>query len=63
MNNLNMPQFQHPEQQQQRRPSKVEFLGMTFDIETFKFVATTFYYLMIFITVYYSFKFFFVLVR
>ena len=46
-----------------KKPTKVELLGMTFDIETFKFAASTFYYVMIFVTVWYSFKFFFVLVR
>ena len=46
-----------------KRPTKVAFLGMEFDIETFKFAATSFYYLMIFVTVWYSFKFFFMLVQ
>ena len=48
---------------QPQKPTKVEFMGMQFDIETFKFTATSFYYLMIFVTVWYSFKFFFMLVK
>ena len=53
----------NPNMQMNKQPTKVEFLGMQFDIETFKFAATSFYYLMIFITVWYSFKFFFLLVK
>ena len=59
----NIPTNPNMQNMKPQKPTKVEFLGAQFDIETFKFAATSFYYLMIFITVWYSFKFFFMIVQ
>ena len=53
----------NPNMNTNKQPTKVDFYGMQMEMETFKFAVNSFYYLVIFITVWYSFKFFFLLVQ